>query len=94
MKKINIKYHPTIPEHRIKALLEEYNSERDECPFFVDNDAHFCLIDFHSVHIENCHGHCFYNGFCCPIINDLLFEKPLDDQKRERKFKLKNEEQK
>lgn len=83
MKKTEIQYHPTIPEHRIKALLEEFDSEKDDCPFYVKDKRHFCLLDFHSVHITNCEGHCFHRGFCCEIINDLLFHKPLTDSHSE-----------
>ena len=82
MKKVNIRYHPTIPEHRIKALLEEYDSEKDECPFYVDDERHFCILDYHSVQVGNCQGQAFHRGFCCPIINDLLFEKPISDQEK------------
>ncbi|MHA1265408.1 MAG: hypothetical protein ACTSRS_09260 [Candidatus Helarchaeota archaeon] len=79
-KKGEIQYHPIIPEHRIKALLEEYDSEKDECPFYVKDKRHFCLLDYHSVHVQNCQGHCFHKGFCCEIINDLLFKRsPPED---------------
>ena len=80
MKKSSVRFHPIIPEHRIKALLEQYDSEKDECPFFVENERHFCLLDYHSVHLESCHGHCFHNGFCCEIINDLLFHDSPSDK--------------
>ena len=72
MKPTKIKYHPVIPEHRIKALLAQYDSEKDECPFYVEDPRHFCLLDYHSVKILKCEGHCFRNGFCCQYITDLL----------------------
>ena len=82
MKKNTIKYHPTISEHRIKALLEQYDSEKDECPFYVEEKRHFCLLDYHSVHVKNCEGYCFSNGFCCEFINDLLF-RPQENSSNE-----------
>lgn len=75
MKKLNISFHPLIPEHRIRALLEQYDSEKDECPFYTEGERHFCLLDYHSVHIYNCEGHCFQNGFCCEFINNLFFNE-------------------
>ena len=75
MKKVEVCFHPLIPEHRIRALLEEYDSEKDECPFYSEGERHFCLLDYHSVHVYNCEGHCFHNGFCCEFINDLFFNK-------------------
>lgn len=80
MKNLKVRYHPIIPEHRIHALLEQYDSERDECPFYVEDEHHFCLLDYHSVHIQNCQGHCFHAGFCCEIINDLLFRDPSSEE--------------
>lgn len=78
MKNINIHYHPLIPEHRIQALLQAYDSEEDECPFYVETERHFCLLDYYSIHVENCLGRCFDKGFCCEIINSLLFNLNSD----------------
>ncbi|HUY01356.1 MAG TPA: hypothetical protein VMV49_17475 [Candidatus Deferrimicrobium sp.] len=75
MKDLKVRYHPIISEHRIKALLEEYDSEKDECPFYLKGEQHFCLLDYNSVHIENCHGFCFHKGFCCEIINYFVFQQ-------------------
>jgi hypothetical protein len=78
MKSSNIRFHPLIPDHRIEALLKEYNSERDECPFYVANERHFCLLDYYSVHIEDCFGRCFSSGFCCELINSIFFNSNWD----------------
>lgn len=75
MKRAKVRFHPIVPEHRIKALFEEYDSEKDECPFYVEEERRFCLLDYHSVHVENCRGQCFPDGFCCELINDLFFRK-------------------
>jgi hypothetical protein len=78
MRSLQIRFHPLIPEHRIEALLEAYNSEQDECPFYVENERRFCLLDYYSVHIENCFGRCFSKGFCCELINSIVFNSPND----------------
>jgi hypothetical protein len=83
MKNLKVRYHPIIPEHRIMALLEEYDSEKDECPFYVSDERHFCLLDYNSFHVRKCEGYCFTKGFCCEIINDLLFERPLSNPTKE-----------
>jgi len=78
MKSLQIRFHPLVPEHRIEALLEAYNSERDECPFYVATERRFCLLDYYSVHLENCFGLCFSRGFCCELINSIVFNSNGD----------------
>jgi hypothetical protein len=75
---------PSVKDHRVIALLIDYTSRRQECPFYeTDNRASHCIIapDF-TIMWNDCQGRCFVKGLTCPIILDHT-GKTDDQAKRE-----------
>jgi hypothetical protein len=63
---------PSLRDHRIIALLIDYTSKVDECPFYrVDIGIRRCTIapDF-TILWKDCKGRCFVSGIACPIISE------------------------
>lgn len=65
---------PLLKDHRVIALLIDYTSTVDECPFYrVDVDERHCTIapDF-TILWKDCRGRCFVSGITCPIISEYV----------------------
>ena len=65
------KLDPRIREDRITALLEEYNSEIGDCPYYTPETKSKCILEPRVVKVIDCEGKCFVNGLCCQMISHV-----------------------
>ena len=75
---------PSVKDHRVIALLIDYTSQRQECPFYeTDNRTSHCSIapDF-TIMWNDCQGRCFIKGLTCPIILDHTAELPINQERK------------
>ena len=67
---------PSVKDHRIIALLTDYTSRSQECPFYSpDDQKRPCNIaPMFTVMWSDCKGRCFVDGLTCPIITEYFKE--------------------
>jgi hypothetical protein len=67
---------PCVKDHRIIALLTDYTSRSQECPFYSPDDQkrHCNIAPEFTVMWSDCGGRCFVDGLTCPIIAEHFKE--------------------
>lgn len=62
---------PRLGADRIQALLANYTSPTNHCPYYDNKIPSTCALDPRSRRAWDCQGQCFTSGFCCDrIINN------------------------
>jgi hypothetical protein len=75
---------PSVKDHRVIALLIDYTSRRQECPFYRmgDEKRHCGIAPEFTVMWDDCRGMCFVSGVTCPLILDHIEGTEASNEKR------------